>query len=157
MANKEICCELIDGKKWQRKTVQWKSKPFVKDSYFALFYMPQGVERKITKWVDRLKSRKLLPKDGMILWRNEGLFGGEILITTKKAAPDLPIEEISGKFFTMCFEGKSYSEAGKWYKSFQDEAIKKGMKVKEIMMWYTVCPACMKKFGKVQGVLFGRI
>jgi len=157
MVTDEICCELIDGKKWQGKTIQWKDKPFVKDSYFALFYMPQGVEKKIVKWVNELLARKLLPEDGMILWRNEGLFGGEILITTKKDAPDLPIEKISGKFFTMFFEGKSYSDAGKWYKAFDKETAKKGLKIKEMMMWYTICPACMKKFGKVQGVLFGRI
>ena len=77
MATPDKCCELIDGKEWDRKTIQWEGKPFVKDKYFALFYMPLGADKKIMKWVHELTARKLLPDDGMMLWRNESLFGGE--------------------------------------------------------------------------------
>ncbi|MEW6748527.1 MAG: hydrolase [Candidatus Micrarchaeota archaeon] len=151
------CCELIDGKAWDRKTIEWKDKPFVKDRYLALFYMPIGADKKIAKWMDGLKSRNLMPDGGMMLWRNEGLFGGEMLIPIKKDASDLPVEKISGRFFTMFFEGKDYPDAGRWHKAFDEEAKKKGLVVEEKMTWYVLCPACIKKFGKLQGVIFGRL
>ena len=67
------------------------------------------------------------------------------------------MEKISGKFFTMFFEGKNYSEAGKWHGEFGKEAARRGLKVKERMTCYAICPGCSQKFGKVQAIIFGRI
>ena len=157
MVTQDKCCELVDGKKWQKKTIQWKDKPFVKGNYLAFFYMPLTANGKIQKIMNDLLARKMIPDDGMLLWRNEGLFGGEFLVTLKKDVPDMNTEKISGKFFTMYFEGKGYQDAGKWHKAFDEEAKKKGLDVKEKMTWYTLCPGCLKKFGKMQGVIFGRV
>jgi hypothetical protein len=151
------CCELIDGKPWQGKTVTWKDRPFVKKHYLALFYMPIGIDGVLKKLMEDLDKKKLISEDvPMMLWRNEGMFGGDIYIALNKDDPAYETEKLSGKFFTMFFEGKGYQEAGNWHKMFQAETKKRKIDVKEVMTFYALCPGCMKKFGKMQAVLFGR-
>ena len=140
------------------KTVSWENKPFIKRHYFALFYMPLGLDGILKELMEDLKSKDLLAdKPPGMIWRNEGMFGGDVYLAIKKEDPNYKTEKISGTFFTMLFEGKDYKEVSKWFQVFKDETLKRGKNVKEIMSYYTICPHCQKKFHKIQAVLFGRL
>jgi hypothetical protein len=154
----EKCCDLLDSKVWDKKTVEWKNKPFVKKHYWAIFYMPLGLDSYLKNMLEELQSKDLFTEEhpGMI-WRNEGLFGGDVYLALKRDDPSYDVEKLSGRFFTMFFEGKDYKDMGEWQKAFQEEAKKRKLDVKEVISFYGQCPVCMKKFGKLQAVLFGRI
>jgi hypothetical protein len=152
----DACCELIDPKEWDGKTLSWKGKPFVRKKYFAILYMPIGLDGVLRKLMGELNEKKLIPEEHPImLFRNEGPFGGEILLAIKKKDPAYEVVTLSGSFFTKSYEGKSYSDAGNWHKDFQEAARGKG--VKETMAEYVLCPGCQKKFGKMQAILFGKL
>jgi hypothetical protein len=104
-----------------------------------------------------LEKRKLLPKDGIMLCRNEGMWGGDMYIELTKADPELPVEKLSGKFFSMYFEAKSYREVGKFYKEIKRYCEDKGLKPKEYLSYYATCPGCAKEKGKMQIVLLARL
>jgi hypothetical protein len=150
------CCELVEKKDWDGKTVNWKDKHFVKKKYSALFYMPLGLDGLLKKLMAELNEKNLVPDDHPImLWRNEGLFGGEILVALKKDSSDYDTITLSGEYFTKFYEGKGYEDAGKWHKDFQ--AATKDKDVKEVMTEYVLCPGCQKKYGKMQAILFGKV
>ncbi len=150
------CCDLMDGKDWEGKTVTWKDKVFVKKKYSAIFYMPIGLDGVLKDLMSELDKKKLIPEEHPImLWRNEGLFGGEILVAMKKKDPAYDTVTLSGKYYTKFYEGKGYSEAGKWHKDFKEAT--KDKNVQETMTEYALCPGCQKKFGKMQAVLFGKL
>jgi len=151
--DEEKCCELINKKDWDKKTIKWKNKLFVKKHYLAFFYMPLGLDKALGKLMEGLDKKDNIAKEAPImLWRNEGMFGGDIYIAVKKKDPDYDNETISGTFTTRFYEGKSYTEAGGWVKKFKADV----KDTKEIISFYALCPGCAKKFGKVQAVLFGR-
>jgi hypothetical protein len=155
--DKDKCCELVDKKDWEEKNFTWKNKPFVKKKYFALFYMPIGVDGVLKDLMAELHEKKLLSEEHpVMLWRNEGLFGGEILVALKNDSPDYETVTLSGKYFSKFYEGKGYEDAGKWHKDFQETAKSKDLKLEEVLTYYLLCPGCLKKFGKMQTVIFGK-
>jgi len=103
-----------------------------------------------------LEEKKILPKEPKILFE-EKKWKGELYIEVSKKEPSLNIESKSGKFFSMVFEGKNYSEVKNWYKSFMEEAKKRTYKIDDICAWYCQCPKCAEKLGLFQAVLFGEI
>jgi hypothetical protein len=158
MSDAEKCCELMDLKEWNGKTVEWKNKPFAKERYFAFFFMPLGADKIIMKKIAELSKKELWGNDmPRIIWRNEGLFGGEMLFALKKNDSSICTEKISGKFFTMSYEGKGYGDIAQWHKAFGEDAKKRNLNIKERMTEYATCPLCAKEFGKIQAVIYGRL
>ncbi len=154
----EKCCELLNPEEWDKKTIELKNRNFVKKHYTALFYMPIGLDKVLKGLMKELDEKKLLSdKHPFMLWRNEGMFGGDICIAVKKKDPAYETETISGSYFTMFFEGKGYQEAGKWHKAMKEEMERRKLKAKEVLSEYALCPGCAKKYGKVQAILYGRL
>ncbi len=152
--DEEKCCDLISKKDWDKKTIKWKNKLFVKKHYLAFFYMPLGLDKALGNLMEDLNKKDNLAKEAPIMvWRNEGMFGGDVYVAVKKKDPDYDNETISGTFKTRYYEGKSYSEAGSWVKKFKADV----KDAKEIISFYALCPGCAKKFGKVQAALLGRV
>lgn len=152
------CCELMEKKDWEGKTFTWKDRLFVKKKYFSIFYMPLNIDGVLKKLMADLDAKKLMPKEHPImLFRNEGFFGGEVLVAIKKNDPKYDVVSLSGKYYTKFYEGKSYGEVGKWYKDFSKAAKQNELEVTQMMTEYALCPGCQKKFGKMQAVLFGKL
>ncbi|MBU0528121.1 hypothetical protein KKE92_06570 [Candidatus Micrarchaeota archaeon] len=150
----EKCCELISKKDWDNKTVKWKNKLFVKKHYFAFFYMPLGLDKALDTIMKHLHAKNNLAEEAPIMvWRNEGMFGGDVYIAVKEKDSKYETDTISGTFVTRFYEGKDYKDVGNWFKLFKADV----KDTKEIISFYALCPGCAKKFGKVQGALFGRI
>jgi hypothetical protein len=156
--DEDKCCELLDSKQFDKKTVEWKGRPFIKKHYLAFFYMPLGLDSTLKGLLEDLNSKGLISEEHpVMIWRNEGMFGGDVYVALKEEDSSYEVERLSGKFFTMFFEGKDYKEAGKWHKVLWVEAKKRKLDVKEVISYYGQCPGCMKKFGKLQTVLYARI
>lgn len=153
----EECCKWVDKSKWDKKTHEWKDKPFVVEHYRSIFYMPIGFGKAVKKIIAEIEGKDLAPEVPIMLCRNEGMWGGNLYYEVKKADPELPIEKLNGKFFSMYFEAKAYKEVGKFYEEIKDYCEEQGWKPKEFMSYYCTCPNCTKKKGKMQIILLARL
>ena len=156
MEQKTCICPKLDKRDWDRKMHAWKEKVFYKEHYSSLFYIPLGFGEIMERAIPMLMEKGLFEENGLILCRNEGMWGGDAYIELKKDAPSINTQRISGNFFSMYFEG-SYKETGKQMQALREHCKKNGMDVKEVLSYYATCPECIKKYGKTQTVLFARI
>jgi len=152
----KICCPKLEKKDWDRKTHTWKEKVFYKEHYRSIFYIPIGFGGIMGRAIPMLTEKGIFEENGLILCRNEGMWGGDAYIELKRGEPSLNTEAISGKFFGMYFEG-GYKETGKHMQELMEYCRKNGMDVKEVLSYYATCPECIKKYGTAQTVLFARI
>jgi hypothetical protein len=153
----EECCKWVDKTKWDKKTHVWKDKPFYTAHYRSILCMPLTMGKIMNNMLPELAKKKLLKDDSIMLCRNEGMWGGDINIELNKVDPELPIEKISGKLFSMYFETNSYRDVGKFFTSTKNYCEAQGWKPTELMSYYCTCPTCTKKFGKMQIVILAKL
>lgn len=151
------CCKWLDREEWDRKTHVWRGKPFYVEDYRSFFYMPLDLGKGVSRMARRLEKRGLLPEQPVILCRNEGMWGGVLCIEMTEPDPELPVEKLSGRFFSMYFEAEGYKEAGKLHKTIQDYCRDRGWEPKEYLSYYATCPECAEKYGKMQIILLARL
>lgn len=72
----------------------------------------------------------------------------DILLAVDKKIPNAENLTISGKFFSRVYEG-DFRDTDKWCKDYFEKAKEKGISTGKMYMWYTTCPKCAKKYGKI--------
>jgi len=60
--DEEKCCDLISKKDWDKKTIKWKNKLFVKKHYLAFFYMPLGLDKALGNLMEDLNKKDNLAR-----------------------------------------------------------------------------------------------
>ena len=150
------CCRILAAAEWDKKEIIWRDKPFYESRYRAFFHVPVNIGKKIAEGMKKI-SEAGLAAESMVLVKNEGLFGADILIPIAKKTNIFETELITGKFLTRIFEGH-YGDMRRWIKETKKYCREKGFSPKEFIFWYAICPKCAKKYGdKVQVVVFARI
>ena len=157
MTKEDVCCPRLDKANWDKKEHEWKNKLFYTKHYRSFFYIPTGFGKIMKNTLPILKDKGFFKgESSMILCRNEGMWGGDCCIEVSKKEAGMPIDTLSGKFFSMYFEG-NYKDVGKFYKVMKKYCEEKGYDVTEFMSYYATCPDCMKKYGTAQIILFARL
>ena len=150
------CCPILKATEWDKKTFNWKNKPFYRTSCLSLFHIPLTMGSAITEAVKILSAKGLMGKDFMCISKEDGLLSTTLLISLKHDAPGLPIERITGQFMSRLFEG-DYKDTGKWVSEMMDYVKSKGKTATELLFWYGTCPKCAKVYGKAQTVIFAHV
>lgn len=152
----EECCKRLSPEEWDKKELVWRDKTFYKTHFLAFFHVPVNIGQKIIKGTAKVKEAGLLAEN-MILVKNDGLFGADLLIPIAGKTNQFEIELITGKFLTRLFEGH-YGDMRGWVKEARDWCRKQGFESEEYIFWYATCPKCAKKYGdKVQVVVFAKV
>lgn len=161
--SKTGCCVRMNKAYWDKKTWNWKAKPFFKIHFRSFLHIPLGFGKIFAEELPKLQKKGLITKKKtempLCLVRNETRWGGDMYIEVKKTDPNINSEHmgmLSGKFFSMYFEG-SYRETDKWVKELIKESKKRKYRVQEILNFYCTCPKCTKAYGSAQTILFARI
>ncbi len=150
------CCKILSPAEWDKKELVWRDKPFYRSRYWSFLHVPVNLGRKIIEGTRRIGEAGLTAEP-MMLSRNDGLFGGDILIPIKNKTDVFDIELITGRFFTRLFEGH-YGDMRKWIRETRDWCREKGFEPEEYIFWYATCPRCAKKRGdKAQVVVFAKV
>ena len=150
------CCKRLIPEEWDQKEIVWRDKPFYRDRYFSFLHVPINFGGKIIQGLERIKEAGLFSEQ-MVLSKNDGLWGGEMLIPVSQKTDRFKTELVTGRFFTRLFEGH-YGDMRKWIKETKKYAAEKGYEAKEFIFFYATCPKCAKKYGdKVQVVVFARV
>ncbi|MFC1651553.1 hydrolase [Patescibacteria group bacterium] len=152
------CCPIFDPKPWDKKTLVWKDKLFIKDSVFCLLHIPLNMGKVITRMMHKIKAAKAeVPlKDFILLSRDISPFESEQYINVSKEVPNVENIKISGTLMVKVYEGP-YRKAKKWYYDMIKYVESKGEKAKKIYFYYTTCPKCYKAYGKNYVVVLAQI
>jgi hypothetical protein len=150
------CCKIISSAEWDQKEIVWRDKPFLKSRYFAFLHVPVNIGKKITEGMKKIEETGLQAEQ-MVLSKNDGWFGADILIPIKTKTDTFEMEMITGRFFTRLFDGH-YGDMRKWIRETGDWCREKGFEPEEYIFWYATCPKCAKKRSdKAQVVVFAKV
>jgi len=149
------CCPILHQEDWDKKEMVWQDKLFLKTNFKAVFHIPLGFGKIITKAMTELQAAGAMPETPMVLCCDETLFGGTMLIAADKDIPGWQTERISGTFLSRLFEG-GYSQTGNWIKETQQYAQEQGQTVEKIYTFYGTCPKCAKAYGAAQTVVLAK-
>jgi len=119
---------------WHKQTFEWNDKPFYRVTFASFLGLPITNELQLKKASQTLNNKHLLPGMPVILTRNKSLCTGELLIEVN--GPDgIPTERMSGRFFSMFFEGY-LNHLDTWKKRIAKECEERGMHVEEILTYF---------------------
>lgn len=152
----EACCPKFNPSKWDKKTVVWKKKAFVKDKYFSVFHMPLNMGSVIKKNCKKIESAADTAENFIMLCDEKSPFYSNIYFSVKKPMPGVHDVRITGTFLTKVFEGP-YKNMKTWIKEMDEYVKSKGKVTKQNLFYYTTCPKCAKKYGKNYVVIFAEI
>lgn len=143
----QICCPEFNPTNWDDKILEWKDKPFIKDSVCTFFYMPMNFGSVMRKLDAKIRKESANIPESMGLSDHTSKWNMDIYLAVDKEIPGGENTTLSGKFYSKVYEGP-FRDTGKWHKDFVNIAESKGFKTSKIYMWYTTCPKCAKKYGK---------
>jgi hypothetical protein len=158
---KEECCPKFEPKRWDKKTLKWKEKHFIRESIPAFFHIPifgWMIGQKITKMWELIKRNKTEPplKDWLILFYDPHPFKSEILMGTQKPIKNADNISISGTLYAKVFDGP-YNAIPKFIKEIEKDLAKKKLKAKKYFVHYAYCPKCAKKYKHNYMILFAKV
>ena len=158
--DKECCPEFKVGK-WDKKTIIWNNKKFIKDTIPEFFHIPfpPMIGKKITRmWksIEQAETSAPNKEDVLILFRDPTPFKGEIYISVEKDVPAENNISISGNMESRVFDG-GYNDIPKFIKIMNVYLTEKGEKAKDFYIHYAYCPKCAKKYGHNYLILFAKI
>jgi hypothetical protein len=154
--NEEICCPPFDPANWDKKTIEWYNKPFIKDKVSTFLYMPIGFGKVMKRLDEKVRAANAAMPDYLCLSEHTSSWNMNLFLAVDKEIPNAENITLSGKFFSKVYEGP-FQNTGKWTKDFEAEVKKEGHTTKKMYMWYTTCPKCAKKYGKNYVVLLGEL
>ncbi len=150
------CCPRFDPKTWDKKTIKWEKKLFLKDRVFSFFHIPINFGGVMKRDVEMIEKAKAKDPHMIVLSDENSLFGADIYLSVKKNVPKAKMEKITGTFLSKVFEG-SYSNMGKWVKEMQEYVKSKNKIMKKMYFYYTTCPKFAKVYGKNYVVILAKI
>lgn len=154
--NDPICCPPFDPTNWDDKIIEWYNKPFIKDKVFTIMHMPIGFGKVMKRLDEKVRAAHATMPDYLCLSDHTSSWNMDVYLAVDKEIPNANNVTIGGKFFSKVYEGP-FQNTGKWCKNFEEEVVKKEMKIKKWYMWYTTCPKCAKKYGKNYVVILGEV
>jgi hypothetical protein len=143
----EICCPKFDPSGWDDQVFDWKSKPFVKEKVFTLFYMPVNFGKVMRRLDKQISASGGTIPENLCLSDHTSKWNMDVYVAVDMEIPDLKNVTLSGKYYSKVYEGP-YKDTGKWWQDFMGILKSKAMNMKKSYMWYTTCPKCAKKYGK---------
>ena len=151
------CCARLDDEKWEGKTFEWKSKPFLKDHIRAFMHIPLNFGAVISRDLQKVEDVAAYPEDPLCLSDEVSPWGSDIYVALDRDQLDnSEVVTISGTFLTKVFQGP-YSDMRKWNRAMEDHVHSQGKQIKKMYYFYATCPKCAKKLGENKVVLFAQV
>ena len=152
----EQCCPPFDPEKWQGRTVTWTNKKFAKDKVFCLFYVPLTFGRAMRRLMGKVEQVHADCSENLSLSDHTSKWNMDVYVGVDRDLPGTEMTAISGSFFARVYEGP-FSDTAKWCADYAEQARRQGVEIGKQYMWYTTCPKCAKKYGKIYVVVMGQV
>ncbi len=160
MTQASDCCAKFDPTPYEDKTLEWKEKPFIKESMPTFMHMPYPGKfgKVVGRMWKKIDAAGVRPenKDFVMLCCDPTPWRSELFITTTGSVPDAENVTLSGNFMTRVFDGP-FRDIRKWVGEMQNWVASEGKKMDNLYFYYTTCPKCSKKWGHNYVVGFARV
>jgi hypothetical protein len=157
MENNDDCvCKLIDPVDYDGKEFSWEGKPFLKGRIRSFLHMPLNFGGVCTRLAETAEKAHALDAEGMWLVDENSLWGADLYVQTTKGVSGAENAAVDGRWIAKVFEGP-YKDMRKWMPAMKEFMHSRGAGEGRILVFYTACPRCEKKFGKNYVVLFGQL
>ncbi len=158
---KKECCPRFDPDRWDKKTYNWKNKPFLKETIPTLFHIPfpplLGMKvSKMCKMAEDSQKTEADQADTLLLFRDPSAFRSEIYLSVTDLVPGANNVNITGTFIGKVFAGP-YNAIPKFVKQMDEYLAATGKKAKDYYVHYAYCPKCAKKYGNNYLILFAQV
>ena len=101
------CCPKIKKSDYHNKEHHWNNRVFYTGNFFQIFYEPVGMMSRIDNIKQDIRDKYKLAQPYMVLHKDIHPFKGKILLNIEKPDDIIePVELISGRFFSVMFEGE---------------------------------------------------
>jgi len=158
--NKDECCPKFNSELWDKKTLNWENKPFIKESVPTFFHIPfpPMIGKKITKMWKLAKDANADPpvEQWLVLFHDPSAFKSELFMSVTKSVDNANNKTISGTFMTKVFDGP-YNAIPKFIKQMDIYLSERGKEAEDHYVHYAYCPKCAKKHGHNHMILFAKV
>lgn len=151
------CCPKIKKSDFNNKEHNWDNKVFYTGDFLQIFYEPVGMMSKINNIKQEIIEMHKLEEPYMVLHKDVHPFKGKVLLNIERPKDiDENVELISGKFYSVMYEGE-YELLNKEVRKMKEYIKEKyGLVPKEIYYWYVNCADCASADVK-KTVIFARV
>jgi hypothetical protein len=151
MNEEKICCPEFHPEKWDQKTFNWSSKPFIRETIPTFFHIPfpPMIGKKITRMCQLAEAAQKIKVDKenvLILFRDLSAFKSEIYVSVISPVPNANNVNISGTFVAKVFAG-GYNAVPKFIKQMDAYLATQNQKAQDYYIHYAYCPKCAQKYG----------
>lgn len=151
------CCPRFSPDGWDRQTLHFEGKPFVRAVTHGANYVPQDMAEVFGMTFGRIAAAGALDAGhALVLSRDLSPRETEHLFAVTADVPGTEMIRLDGNFRTRVFEGP-YASAPLWQSEFADELAAEGTPAETLYAFYTTCPKCAAVYGKNYLVSVARI
>ncbi len=150
------CCRRLGPGAWDRRFWSWDDKPFYRATYLTFFNIPLNLDSVVEKAVEEIGSHNLWTEPMIYLGRDETAFHSSVLISVSRFTDQLPIETLSGRYYSRLFQGP-YADSGKYVRETKTDLREQGSDAGETYMYHATCPRCIGEGKPPQTVVFAEV
>jgi len=150
------CCPRFDPAPWEEQIIEWKGKPFVRDTVRCLFHIPLNFGGVMARNMERIEAADVKDPEVIVLSDECSLWKSVVYISVAEELPGADNVKLSGRFLSRVFEGH-YRHVGKWAKEMVAHVAEKNETLKRQLFYYTTCPKCAEAYGKNYVVLLAEV
>jgi len=157
----QICCPEFEVEKWDKKTITWDKKLFIKESIPTFFHMPlvtmiDSKTKKMAALAEKANANIPDIADALLLFHDSSAFTSEIYYAVSKKVDGAHNTTLSGTFVAGVFDGP-YDAIPKYIKQMDKHLSGDGMKAKDYYVHYAYCPKCAVKYDHNYMILFAQV
>jgi hypothetical protein len=149
-------CPRLDPQQWDGRFWEWREKPFYRATYWCVLGIPLNLDSVVEKAMTDIRGYGLTADPLIILSRDETMFHSSLLIAINKETDQLPVETISGSFYSRLYEGR-YADKRRHNEDIKADLRERELTAKELYHYHATCPACVQERGSAQTVIFARL
>ena len=145
--NDTNCCPRFHPEPWDRQTLHFDNKPFVRAGTVSLFHMPLNMGSVFKRTFEAIEHAHATEGGFMVLSHDDSAWHAEHLFSVTRPVAGADMVFLSGDFLTKVFEGP-YSQARDWCVQMAEYVRQQGRELDTLYFFYTTCPRCAKHYGK---------
>jgi len=145
--NETNCCPRFHPEPWDRQTLHFEDKPFVRAGTVSLFHMPLNMGSVFKRTFEAIEQAHATEGGFMVLSHDDSAWHAEHLFSVTRPVAGADMVFLSGDFLTKVFEGP-YSQARNWCVQMAEYVRQQGRELDTLYFFYTTCPRCAKHYGK---------
>lgn len=150
------CCPPFDPRAWDRLSLTFATKRFVRVKTRSLFHIPLNMSTVFAAAWEKIKAAGAEDSHFAILSNDSSMWRGEHFFPVTKDVPGLETAFLSGRFVTRVFDGP-YRDAYVWVGEMREDIAQSGKRMGRLFFYYTTCPKCAERRGHNYVVGIGEV